>query len=70
MKRVHSLYLNCTAITTVPKSIEHLIAPCNLHLGGTAITTLPTSIEHLTALCSLHLSGCKNLVRLANTILI
>ena len=65
MQRVHSLDLRDTAITTLPTSIEHLIALFKLDLRNCKnLVHLPDSIFNLKLVTHVYLDGCSKLDRL------
>ncbi|KAK4570789.1 hypothetical protein RGQ29_029582 [Quercus rubra] len=65
MKRVYQLYLNGTAITTLPTSIQHLTALRWLVLSNCKnLVHLPDTIFNLKLVRGVYLDGCSKLDRL------
>ncbi|KAF3951554.1 hypothetical protein CMV_022813 [Castanea mollissima] len=65
MKRVHSLYLSGTAITTLPTSSEHLTGLFYLDLRNCKnLVHLPDTIFNLKLIKIVDLEGCSKLDRL------
>ena len=65
MKRVQSLYLSDTAITTLPTSIEHLTDLAVLGLSNCKnLVHLPDTIFNLKLVSYVYLQGCSKLDRL------
>ncbi|XP_030934592.1 TMV resistance protein N-like [Quercus lobata] len=65
LKHVRRLNLSCTAITTLPTSIEHLTALCSLRLSYCKnLVRLPNTIFNLKLVREVFLQGCSKLDRL------